>query len=102
MAGVYHRDVAGRLIRLQAQGPDAFEWQRQVRHQWEEGADEVGRARCLVRSGPESLTYGFEYLGDRGVGMAFAATAKPASPVGRCKLKPLLKAPCLGAWNQHQ
>jgi len=27
-----------------------------------------------------SLTYGFEYLGDRGVGMAFAATAKPASP----------------------
>jgi uncharacterized membrane protein YgcG len=78
-ASVYHRDVAAKLVRCEAASPESFEWQRQVRHQWEEGGDETGRARCLVRCGTAALTYGFEYLGDRGVGAAFAATAKPSS-----------------------
>lgn len=79
-SSVYHRDVATNLIKADANSPESFEWQKQVRHQWEEGGDETGRARCLVHCGTAVLMYGFEYLGDRGVGAAFAATAKPTSP----------------------
>eukprot|EP00955_Chlamydomonas_euryale_P029444 310523-Chlamydomonas_euryale.AAC.4 len=55
---VHNRDIVDGLVAARARGADDFEWQRQLRYEWDGDEETV-----LVRQVQARFEYGYEYLG---------------------------------------
>ncbi|NXL38693.1 DYH17 protein, partial [Glaucidium brasilianum] len=56
---VHARDVVAKMILTQVESAQAFSWQSQLRHRWDEG-----RRHCYANICDAQLRYSYEYLGN--------------------------------------
>uniref|UniRef100_A0A8C8AZP1 Dynein axonemal heavy chain 17 n=1 Tax=Otus sunia TaxID=257818 RepID=A0A8C8AZP1_9STRI len=56
---VHARDVVAKMILAQVESAQAFSWQSQLRHRWDEG-----RRHCYANICDAQLRYSYEYLGN--------------------------------------
>ncbi|KAF4517247.1 hypothetical protein B566_EDAN011631, partial [Ephemera danica] len=56
---VHSRDVVSRLVQLRVESAQAFQWQSQLRHRWDEVASD-----CFVNICDAQFRYAHEYLGN--------------------------------------
>ncbi|CDJ44383.1 hypothetical protein, conserved, partial [Eimeria tenella] len=55
---LHNRDAAATLLHLNAEDPDAFDWQKQLRHYWD-----PDKELLLLQQLSAAFDYGYEYLG---------------------------------------
>lgn len=56
---VHSRDVIGKIIQLKVESSLAFQWQSQLRHRWDDNAND-----CFVNICDAEFSYDYEYLGN--------------------------------------
>lgn len=56
---VHSRDVIGKIIQLKVESSLAFQWQSQLRHRWDDNAND-----CFANICDAEFRYDYEYLGN--------------------------------------